>query len=118
MAIQTIVAPDGAELVVMPRREYDDLVDARDHATALRDVAAGVMPTLADDELDAFLAAPSPLAYWRKRRGMTQARLSAEAGISQPYLAQLEAGRRVGDVLTLRALARVLGVRIEDLVAD
>ena len=49
---------------------------------------------------------------------MTQARLSAEAGISQPYLAQLEAGRRVGDVLTLRALARVLGVRIEDLVAD
>jgi transcriptional regulator with XRE-family HTH domain len=43
--------------------------------------------------------------------------LSAEAGISQPYLAQMESGRRTGDVETHARLARVLDVRIEDLIA-
>lgn len=118
MTVQTIVAPSGEELVVLSRREYEDLVDARDHAAALRDVASGATPTLAEDELDAYLAAPTPLAFWRKRRELTQAALSARAGISQPYLAQMESGRRTGDIETHARLARALGVRIEDLIAD
>jgi DNA-binding XRE family transcriptional regulator len=115
--IQTIVSPSGEELVVMSRQEYQDLLDARDHAAAMRDVAAGA-DTLNDAELGEYLAAPTPLAYWRKRRGLTQAMLATQLDISQPYLAQLEAGRRVGDVTLYARLAAALGLRIEDLVPE
>lgn len=117
MSIQTIVSPSGDELVVMSRQEYQDLLDARDHAAAMRAVAAGA-DTLTDAELDDYLAAPTPLAYWRKRRGMTQAQLAASLAISQPYLAQLEAGKRTGDVTLYARLAEALQLRIEDLVPD
>jgi DNA-binding XRE family transcriptional regulator len=117
VSIQTIVSPSGDEFVVLSRQEYQDLLDARDHAAAMRSVAAGA-DVLGDAELGEYLAAPTPLAYWRKRRGMTQPQLAAQLDISQPYLAQLETGRRVGDVLLYSRLAKALGLRIEDLVPE
>jgi DNA-binding XRE family transcriptional regulator len=117
MSIQTIMSPSGDELVVMSRQEYQDLLDARDHAAAMHAVVAGA-DTFTDSELGAYLAAPTPLAYWRKRRGMTQAQLAAGLTISQPYLAQLEAGKRTGDVTLYARLAETLRLRIEDLVPD
>lgn len=107
-----------SDTVTLSRQEYEDLLDARDHALAMRDVATGAMETLTEEELDAYLAAPSPLAFWRQRRGLTQAALAAEAGVTQPYLAQIEAGKRIGDVRLYARLARILRVRMEDLVAE
>ena len=107
-----------SDTVTLTRAEYQDLVDTRDHAIAMRDVATGAMETLTDAELDAFLQAPSPLAYWRKRRGLTQAVMATTVGITQPYLAQIERGSRGGDVVLYAKLAKALRVRIEDLVAD
>jgi transcriptional regulator with XRE-family HTH domain len=46
-----------------------------------------------------YLAAPTPFAFWRKRSGKTQASLAAEAGVSQPFLAQIEAGVRIDDLV-------------------
>ena len=115
MSIQSIVSPSGDELVVMSRQEYQDLLDSRDHAAAMRAVAAGA-DTFTDAELGEYLAAATPLAYWRKRRGMTQAQLATGLAISQPYLAQLEAGKRTGDVTLHARVAEALRLRIEDLV--
>ena len=100
------------ETITLTRTEYQDLVDARDHAIAMRDVATGAMETLADAELDAYLAAPSPLAFWRKRRGLTQAALASEVGITQAYLAQIERGVRTWDVQLYARLAKTLRVPI------
>jgi DNA-binding XRE family transcriptional regulator len=102
--------------VTITEAEYQELIDARDHAVAMRDVASGAIETLTDTEMDAYLAAPTPLAYWRKRRGLTQMALAGRIKRSQPYIAQLESGLRAGDVHTLAAIARVLGIRIEDLI--
>jgi len=66
--------------------------------------------------MSGVLAAPTPFAFWRKRSGKTQANLAAEAGVSQPFLAQIEAGKRRGTVAVLARIARALGVRIDDLV--
>ena len=105
-----------ADIITLTRADYQDLVDARDHAQAMRDVATGAMETLSEAELDAYLAAPSPLAFWRKRRSLTQAALAGATGITQPYLAQIERGSRGGDVALFAKFARALRVRIEDLV--
>lgn len=106
------------ETVTLTRAEYEALIDARDAALALRDLAAGRLATLSEAELDAYLAAATPLAFWRRHRGLTQAALAARAGISQAYLAQLERGRRTGDVRLHARLAHALGLRIDDLVAE
>ena len=70
--------------ITLTRAEYEDLIDARDHALAMRDIASGAVETLSGAELDAYLAGPTPLAFWRRHRGMTQAALAAWIGIAQP----------------------------------
>lgn len=105
-----------SETVTLTRTEYQDLIDARDHAIAMRDVSSGTMPTVPEAEVDAYLAAATPLAFWRKHRGYTQTVLADEIGISQAYLAQIEGGKRGGDVVLYSKLAGALRVRIEDLV--
>lgn len=116
MPAQIVRTANGEEAVMLPVAEYQELVDARDHAQAVRDVADGRMETLTEAELDAFLATPSPLAFWRKRRGLSQAALAEAVGVSQPYVAQIETGARTGDVGLYARLARQLRVRMEDLV--
>jgi DNA-binding XRE family transcriptional regulator len=118
MTIQTTISPDGERLVIMTAEEYQDLIDARDAAVAMRDIAAGTMPTVAEADADAYLAAPTPLAFWRKHRGLTQIELSQAADISQPYLAQLENGQREAAVAVYARLAKLLNVRIDDLVTE
>src|ERR1700728_228699 len=69
MTIQTTISPDGERLVTLTAEEYQDLIDGRDAAVAMREIAAGTMPTVAEADLDAYLAAPTPLALWHKHRG-------------------------------------------------
>lgn len=118
MTIQMLTLPSGEEAVAMSRAEYQDLVDVRDHVLAMRDLAAGTMPTISEADMDAYLEAPTPLAFWRARRGLTQTQLASAVEISQPFLNQIENGHRHASVSNLARLARHLGVRIDDLVAE
>jgi HTH-type transcriptional regulator/antitoxin HipB len=50
---------------------------------------------------------------FRTRRGLTQARLAADVGVSRKWLIDLEAGKRTADLsLVLRTL-NVLGVELD-----
>jgi len=44
---------------------------------------------------------------------MTQQELATRAGISKPYLSQIETGKRQGTVETLSAIARSLDVPLD-----
>ena len=53
----------------------------------------------------------------RAKRGLTQAKLAESAGVSQPYLSQLEAGAKGRPAVQIvQKLAKALGVKIEDLL--
>jgi XRE family transcriptional regulator, aerobic/anaerobic benzoate catabolism transcriptional regulator len=54
----------------------------------------------------------------RARRGMTRRSLARESGISERYLAQLEAGRGNASILVIRRVARAFGIAAEALVAE
>jgi DNA-binding XRE family transcriptional regulator len=117
--------PSGEDIVILSRSEYDALVAQRedlDDAAAAREVLSrvgrGTETVLSDEEVDALLAAPTPLAFWRRRRGLTQTKLAGAVGIAQGFLSEMETGKKTGDVATLRNIARVLGVTIDDLAAD
>jgi len=55
---------------------------------------------------------------WRAEHSMTRKALSASCGISERYLAQLEAGEGNISVLLLRKVARAMGVPVEQLVRE
>ncbi len=118
MTIQTTISPDGQRMVTMSAEDYQDLIDSRDAEAAMRAVAAGTLPTLSGADVDAYLEAVTPLAFWRGHRGFTQAVLAQEIGVSQPYLAQLENGQREGSVAVWQKLARRLGLSVDGLLPD
>jgi XRE family aerobic/anaerobic benzoate catabolism transcriptional regulator len=55
---------------------------------------------------------------WRNEQRMTRKQLAAASGVSERYLAQLEAGQGNMSVLLLRKVARAIGVGVERLVRD
>lgn len=119
--VQVIKTPKGEELAILPRADYERMVEeleAREHATAVAAVQAGALGTITDEEMREYLAAPTPLAFWRKKRDLTQRALADEIGISQSFLAEIERGKKIGEPLLYKRLAQVLRLRMEDLVVD
>ena len=119
MSLQTIKTAAGETLVVLPLAEYEALCDAADAAQSARVMAAvrrGEEELLTAEEALAFVDAATPLAFWRRKRGLTQAALAGRAGISQSALAGMESGARIGTARVLKRVAEALGVRLDDLV--
>jgi predicted transcriptional regulator len=79
-------------------------------------VASGAMETLSEEDAAAYLAAKTPLAFWRRHRGVTQQAPADSVGVSQAYIAQIENGVREGSPVMLRDMVRALRVRMEGLV--
>ena len=69
-----------------------------------------------DDDYPGLLGARIRRA--RARRGMTRKRLSHESGISERYLAELEAGRGNASIALLRQIAGAMNVALVELVDD
>ena len=68
---------------------------------------------------DAYLARLGErVRAWRTEHGMSRKALALASGVSERYLAQLEAGRGNISVLLLRKLARAMGVAVERLVRE
>ena len=95
-----------------------ETIDAAAHEATMAAVARGEQEMLTAEETVAALAAPTPLAFWRVERRLTQKQLRQTVDVSQSYIADLEAGRRKGDAALLERLAEALRLRMEDLVAD
>lgn len=116
-----ITTPKGERLAILPLEEYRRLMadsEAREIAERIARARSGDAEILSLEEVEAMLAAKSKLAFWRKKRGLSQGDLAARAGISQSYLAGLEASDRAGKPPLIKRLAHALAVRMEDIVED
>lgn len=66
---------------------------------------------LPQDVLDAvFARQQNPVKLLRKHRGLTQSELAQAAGLSRPYLTEIETGKKHGSVSALKAIAQALSV--------
>jgi DNA-binding XRE family transcriptional regulator len=119
---QIIRSPSGEEMVVIPRAEYEALLERADHdAEDAEDVAiydarkaelaAGglVLPAAVSA---AVLRGESRLRAIRNWRDVTQVYLAHKTNIGQGYLSDLESGRRTGTPETIAKLARALDVPV------
>lgn len=116
MSATFFVTPKGEEMVVLPRAEYEAMQEIVEHDRAVSDYRAGHLPGLTPDEVREMVAATSPLAFWRKRAGMTQSALAAAVGVAQNYLSDVENGKRAGPVELWLKLSHALSVPLEALV--
>ncbi len=117
---QIIRTPGGEELVVLPRAEYEALLERADHeAEDADDVAvydarkAAGSVVLPPEVSAAILRGESRLKAIRNWRDETQLHLSFKTGIGQGYLSDLESGRRTGTPETIAKLAQALSVPVE-----
>jgi DNA-binding XRE family transcriptional regulator/mRNA-degrading endonuclease RelE of RelBE toxin-antitoxin system len=116
-----VTTPAGEELVLISRADFEAMQDAMDAAAYARtadSLARGEQETLTPEEAAQAIDAPTPLAFWRAKRGVTQKALAEAAGITQGYVSDLESGRRKGEAAILKRMARRLRVRIDDLIVD
>jgi ribosome-binding protein aMBF1 (putative translation factor) len=114
-------SPKGDDIVILSRKEYDRLLaakeDVADAAVAKRAIARNE-ETLSEAEMDELLAARTPLAFWRKKRGLTQTDLAKAAKIAQGFLSEIESGLKTGDVTVLQRIAVALKISLLELVPE
>jgi transcriptional regulator with XRE-family HTH domain len=79
-------------------------------AAAARKAIARNEETISEAEMDDLLAAKTPLAFWRRKRGLTQAQLAKTTGIAQGFLSEIEAGHKTGAADDLKRIASALRV--------
>ena len=112
---QSFAAPDGTAMVILTAAEYgrlrrlaDEAEDVADGRAIAARIAGGdgtmpaeVLASILDDGL-------SPVAAWRRYRGLSQAELAGRAGLSQVWISRIEAGGGHGSPATRRKLAKAL----------
>lgn len=114
---------DGEPYVALARGRYEQFVelveDAMDAAAVERfkeRLAAGEEEFVPSEMLDRILSGENLVRVWREYRGLTVAALAEKAGITQPYLSQIETGKREGTLATMKKIAAALKVDLDDLV--
>ena len=118
-----ITTPGGERLVLVPEVEYARLVEASE---TIEDVAAfdrakrklksGEEELVPSALVKRLLAGDNPIRVWRRHRGLSVKALAEKTGLAQPYISQVETGRRDGTVATLKKIAKALSITIDDLV--
>ena len=78
-------------------------------------IAGGEEETFPEEVVAALIAGENPVRVFRKWRGMTAVVLAQAAGISQPYLSEIENGAKDGSLSVMKRIAEVLEVTLDDL---
>ena len=121
--IQIIERDGKPEWAVLPYEKYLQLIeqaetleDIRDFDRISTEIENGEEELIPSEVVYAILESENPIKVWREYRGLTQQQLAHAAGISKPYLSQIETGKRKGTTEILSAIAKVLDVSLDDVV--
>ncbi|MFP4097554.1 MAG: helix-turn-helix transcriptional regulator [Alphaproteobacteria bacterium] len=94
----------GKPYVLVPLHDYRKMTSGDNNVR---------LPDSVLDELSA--RQDHPIKIIRTYRGMTQADLARKAGISRPYLTEIETGKKDGSLRAMKSIADALDVPVGDL---
>ena len=121
--IQIIERDGKPEWAVLPYEEYLQLLDQSELLEDIRDfdtINAAIdrreEELIPAEVVYAILDGENPIKVWREYRELTQQQLADTAGISKPYLSQIETGKRMGTTEILSAIAKALDVSLEEVI--
>jgi DNA-binding XRE family transcriptional regulator len=118
MNAKIIVTPKGERLAILPAEEYEDMLDALRHAHAIAHYGEGRDEGLTQTEMRALLNAPTPLAFWREKRGLTRAGLARAVEAPEAEIEAVELGAVVGSSQMMAKIAATLKIGVEELDAS
>jgi DNA-binding XRE family transcriptional regulator len=113
---QLVGHSEDADVLVLTAEDLEDIIDnalavaAYDRTRDQESVPAIVVDRLLEGE--------SPVKVWREYRELTLAALAEKAELGKSYLSQIENRRRSGTVATMKKLAAVLQVDLDDLTEE
>ncbi len=107
---------DGKAYVLLSEEDYEDMIDTIEAQAIMARIAAGE-ETWPYELVVELMSTDSRIRTYRTYRGMSVSELAAAAGISQPYLSEIENGRKTGSVDVLKRIAAALRVELDDIVA-
>jgi DNA-binding XRE family transcriptional regulator len=121
--IQLIKLDGKPEWAILPYKIYLELVEQAEMLQDVRDYDAAKAAVENDKEelipatvVFAILDGENPIKVWREARGLTQQQVADAAGISKPYLSQIETGKRKGSTQSLASIAKSLNVSLDEIV--
>ncbi len=106
---------DGETYVLVPEDEYEDLMDSIAAEKIMARIRAGEETWPAELVYELWKT-DSRIRTYRNYRKMSVSDLAAAAGISQPYLSEIESGKKTGSVDVLKRIAAALKVDLDDIV--
>jgi len=106
---------DGETYVLVPEDEYEDLIDSIAAEKIMARIRAGEETWPAELVYELW-ETDSRIRTYRNYRKMSVSDLAAAAGISQPYLSEIESGKKTGSVEVLKRIAAALKVDLDDIV--
>ena len=89
--------------------------DAEDAATYAEAKAADDGVRIPHAVVFATLRGSTRLRAWREHKGLTLQAVADAAGVSKPYVSQIEQGKRTGTAATLKRLAVALDIPLDAL---
>lgn len=111
------------DTVTIPRAEYERLcaleeefADIQAALSVEARIASGDEELIPAQVVDRLLDQESPLRVWREYRDLSQSALARASGVNRVQIVDIEAGRNSGSVHTLRKLADVLRIAVDDLI--
>jgi mRNA interferase RelE/StbE len=106
------------ETVTISRAEYERLLAAAEDLEALQTVErarANPEEGMPHALVVRLVAGESPVRLFREQRGLSGAELARRAGVDVVQLHDIETGKRRGSVDTLKKIAAVLEVPLDDI---
>jgi DNA-binding XRE family transcriptional regulator len=125
MNVQVIEREGRPEWAILPYDEFLQLVekaemlqDINDYDQIIKAVEEGTEETVPAELAYILMEGENPIKAWREYRRLTQKQLADTVGISNPFLSQVEAGKRKASTKIMLRLAKALQVTLDDLVTE
>lgn len=101
------------QIIMTPAGE--ELADIRVYDRSTEHIAKGQDEMVPAEFANRILDGESAVRVWREYRKLSVKELAGMAGISTPYLSQIEGGIRAGSLPTMKALAEALRLDLDEL---
>jgi DNA-binding XRE family transcriptional regulator len=125
MNVQVIEREGRPEWAILPYEEFLQLLeqaemlqDICNYDQIIKAVAEGKEETIPAELAYALIEGENPIKSWREYRHLNQKQLAEAAGISIPFLSQIESGKRKASTKIMVKLAKALQVMLDDLVTQ
>ena len=121
MNVQIIEKDGKPDYAILPYAEYLALLarlEDKEDRDAVRAYKSRKDETFPATVAEALIDGKHPIKVYRQYRGLTQQQLADKVGKSKIYIAKLEGGERKGSVGMMTAIARVLGIDLDQLVTS